>query len=171
MRRRIELLWLIGWLVLAFGAVACGSKEGKALEQYAAKLEAAKVHADSYRAARAKVQQYLGGETQRERPPLELVKQEMLPAQRAYVDALEAIGSGDAELERLHRDLLRAERRRLNGVFEMEAALLPSDEEGTFRQKIAMLVRTETEADEVLAQYDAALAARCEKLRVTCPKM
>lgn len=159
-------------LVLALAAVllgaGCKSAEQKALGNYVEKVRSAQVHANRYADARAKLQAWLDtpGEPA---PPVDLVRGELLPAQKAYVEALEAIAPDDPAIDAAHKVLQRAERRRLNGVYEVEATLLPDIDAARFRRNAAMLVVSEAAADIDRKAWAGAFATLCTEREAECP--
>ncbi|GMV43323.1 MAG: hypothetical protein AMXMBFR64_50390 [Myxococcales bacterium] len=157
--------WMLVLVVLLAG---CRSSEQKALDGYVAKVRSAQVHATRYTEARAKLQSWLDSPGEAA-PPVDVVRAELLPAQKAYVEALEAIAPDDPAIDGAHKALQRAERRRLNGVFEVDGSLLPDIDAARFRRNVAMLVVSEAEADAERKTWEAALGTLCADRKTVCP--
>jgi hypothetical protein len=156
-------------LVLA-AVAACASKEERSLERYVQSVTDARVHEARFSAVRARVTAWLE-RPDAASPPMDLVRQELLPAQQEYLRELEKIAPEDPALVEIHDRLLQAERVRLNGAFEVDAALQPDDDGAAFRAKFAMMVVNEAKATALRVAWIEALQARCRTLEVACGEL
>lgn len=155
-------------VMLAMVLLSCGSREAKALRDYLEQIGEAQVHADRVGRARTKLQAWL--DAPEGPPPVDLVRGELLPAQKAYVEALDAIRPDDPPIEAAHKLLVRGERQRLNGVYEAESTLLPGVGEAQFRQGVGMLLVAETGANADRAAWAVSLEPLCRDRKLACPQ-
>lgn len=168
MTKRTWSSWIVVVVLLAVGLAGCPSSEEKVLRDYLVRIGEAQVHANRVSQARVKLQSWLD-DPAGQPPPVDLVRGELLPAQKAYVESLDAIAPEDPPVEAAHKLLLRGERRRLNGAYEAESTLAPGVEAAKFRQGIGMLLSAEAEADADREAWTASLRPLCAARKLSCP--